>query len=160
MWTDDRRSFLKKVFGFFALLVSGNLPFYPLFARDVKIAQNSEDWIAVGKVGDFTDNVWTKITSGRNIIDNKPKGLVMMMLFRQGNDVSVISTRCTHMGCEVMLESDGTFSCPCHGSKFDGNGLVINGPAARPLSFYEVKVTPEGEILLNPGSKIIPPEAV
>lgn len=160
MWTDNRRSFLKRVFGFFTLFVTGSLPFNALFARDVKIAQNSGDWIAVGKVDDYTDNAWTKITSGRNVIDDKPKGLSMMMLNRKGSSISVISTRCTHMGCEVMPGSDGTFRCPCHGSEFDGNGLVINGPAARPLSFYEVKVTPEGEVLLNPGSKIIPPENV
>ena len=41
---------------------------------------------------------------------------------------------CTHMGCKASWnESEQSFYCPCHGSKFDKNGKVITGPATKDL---------------------------
>ena len=40
--------------------------------------------------------------------------------------------RCTHMGCKLAWNpQEGTWDCPCHGSRFDREGRLLDGPAIR-----------------------------
>jgi Rieske Fe-S protein len=59
--------------------------------------------------------------------------------YRDGNGaVTKRSPVCTHMGCLVAWNTaEGTWDCPCHGSRFDTKGRVLSGPAESPLSPIE-----------------------
>lgn len=58
--------------------------------------------------------------------------------------------RCTHRSCLVRWEDDeGEFRCPCHGSRFDRTGQVVNGPADRPLERMAIEVQPDGALLVR-----------
>lgn len=49
---------------------------------------------------------------------------------------------CTHAKCFVAYAAqDEKFTCPCHGSIFDRQGSVLQGPAAAPLERKEVEIT-------------------
>lgn len=46
-----------------------------------------------------------------------------------------LGKRCSHMGCALKWnESEGSYDCPCHGSRFDKEGAILNGPAKRRIS--------------------------
>ncbi|MEU0990390.1 Rieske 2Fe-2S domain-containing protein [Streptomyces sp. NPDC005953] len=48
--------------------------------------------------------------------------------------LSALSARCTHPGCLVRFnDTESTWECPCHGSRFDTSGSVRQSPATQPL---------------------------
>ena len=63
---------------------------------------------------------------------------------------SVASAVCTHLGCTVnYFQSDQKFHCPCHGSVFARDGVVIHGPAPRPLNWFEVTQARDGQLQVD-----------
>jgi nitrite reductase/ring-hydroxylating ferredoxin subunit len=66
------------------------------------------------------------------------------VVLRSADDgrVTAFSTRCTHLGCRISRVEDGHLVCPCHGSRFDGAGRVVSGPASRPLVALPVTLDP------------------
>jgi glycine/D-amino acid oxidase-like deaminating enzyme/nitrite reductase/ring-hydroxylating ferredoxin subunit len=59
-----------------------------------------------------------------------------LAIYRNGNgELSALSPVCTHLGCLVHWNTtEKSWDCPCHGSRFDPHGRVLNGPAVAALS--------------------------
>lgn len=55
-----------------------------------------------------------------------------VVVLREGQAITALSLVCTHLGCTVSVTPEGMV-CPCHGSRFDQRGVVLTGPAQRPL---------------------------
>jgi Rieske Fe-S protein len=60
-------------------------------------------------------------------------------LFRDAAGIFAISTICTHLGC-IVKPVGGGFDCPCHGSRFDRQGDVLQGPAPSSLPWLRVAI--------------------
>ncbi|MGE5372611.1 MAG: FAD-dependent oxidoreductase [Solirubrobacterales bacterium] len=46
----------------------------------------------------------------------------------------VVDVTCAHMGCELEWnDSERSWDCPCHGSRFTYEGDIVEGPALSPL---------------------------
>ena len=67
------------------------------------------------------------------------RGLHKVAVYRDtGGGLHEMSAKCTHLGCIVKWnDSDNTWDCPCHGSRFDALGQVLGGPAVDPLAPVE-----------------------
>lgn len=50
-------------------------------------------------------------------------------------EVFCVSTRCTHLGCQLEWNPDElSWDCPCHGSRFDYKGKLIDNPAMKGIN--------------------------
>lgn len=55
--------------------------------------------------------------------------------------------RCTHKGVELRVSGD-RLECSAHGSAFDSNGAVLEGPASAPLRVFPTTER-EGRVFIS-----------
>src|SRR6516225_9458172 len=72
--------------------------------------------------------------------------------FRDEAKLIALSAYCTHRKCKLRAESDHSFYCTCHGSTFDPNGKVTEGPAKRDLTALPTIASPRGHLLVKVSS--------
>ena len=64
------------------------------------------------------------------------RGIAKVAVYRDdAGAVHERSAMCPHLGCAVAWNhAERTWDCPCHGSRFDAYGRLLNGPAAADLA--------------------------
>jgi len=89
-----------------------------------------------------------------------------LFIFREGSTFHAISAVCTHLGCTVRAEAlsqvqtadvggkrtrlTHRFLCPCHGSRYTGDGTNISGPAPKPLAWFRLSVaSDDGQLVVD-----------
>jgi len=78
---------------------------------------------------------------GAKKLDDVPGQSLPVVVIRIAEDeVVVLSSQCTHAGCEVNLPADGKIVCPCHNSQFNLQGNVLSGPASEPLAGIQASI--------------------
>lgn len=90
----------------------------------VNMAAQYADWVTPGDVSEAGQ---IERDSGAVV----RRGAVKVAVYRDASGaLHERSAICPHLGCIVAWNpSEKTWDCPCHGSRFDRFGEVINGPA-------------------------------
>lgn len=99
------------------------------FTREnLNVALQYFDWLTGGDV-DSTDSI--PADAGAVV----RRGLSKVACYRDPEGkLHEMSAKCPHLGCVVAWNSaERSWDCPCHGSRFDARGKVLNGPALGPL---------------------------
>jgi Rieske Fe-S protein len=68
-----------------------------------------------------------------------------------GRAFVALSPICTHLGCTVEIER-AHLVCPCHGSTYDREGRVVQGPAQRALARYRTELTRDDVLVVHLGA--------
>lgn len=138
----NRRQFIGKS-GNFLMTTAGVTLFASLLAScgkdDNPVSPNgsgnpSEDFVAVK----LSENTSLQQVGGFVTLQVSS---VPVILFRVSeSSFKALSLVCTHQGCTVSWQaSNNKFDCPCHGSQFDKDGKVLQGPATTSLPTYETE---------------------
>lgn len=100
------------------------------YAREnINVAAQYTDWVLPGSAAFASD-----IPPGHAAVVRQ--GLKLLACYRDpAGAMHIRSAICPHLGGVVKWNSaETTWDCPCHGSRFDQSGNVINGPANRDLA--------------------------
>jgi glycine/D-amino acid oxidase-like deaminating enzyme/nitrite reductase/ring-hydroxylating ferredoxin subunit len=102
--------------------------------ENVNVARQYLDYVSPGEVGSADE-----ILPGHGAVVRQ--GLGKVAVFR--DDEGALHPRsavCPHLGCIVHWNTlEGTWDCPCHGSRFGTDGRVLNGPAVSGLERRELE---------------------
>lgn len=107
-----------------------------------------------------------QFNEGPSYLDDK-----RIFIFREKNTFHAVSAACTHLGCTVkmqrlnqpkkvtvrgrVIDEQAEFACPCHGSKYYGDGTNYSGPAPRPLDHFKLELSPDDGQLLVDASEVV-----
>ncbi|WP_247002963.1 FAD-dependent oxidoreductase [Halosolutus gelatinilyticus] len=87
-----------------------------------------------------TDWARTLLSADRSTLDHgegrivRSGGKPIACARDEDGDLHAVSAVCTHMYCLVEWnDAEGSWDCPCHGSRFDPDGTVLEGPANEEL---------------------------
>jgi cytochrome b6-f complex iron-sulfur subunit len=156
--TKNRREFLLRLGTGAGIAAIGYQGVASLRSLVPNVSYDAPTTVKVGLPGDF------------------PEGLkflpdLRLFVFREGRVFHAISAVCTHLGCTVRAEAlsqsekrdvggqdlklTHRFLCPCHGSRYEGDGTNVYGPAPKPLAWYHLTVAPDdGQLVVDLAAQV------
>ena len=70
-------------------------------------------------------------------------------VIREGTKLFALAAICTHRKCKLTALQDHSFYCDCHGSTFDPDGKVTEGPAKRDLPVLPSFMNESGRLFVK-----------
>jgi Rieske Fe-S protein len=79
-----------------------------------------------------------------------PPGDVGYLVANSGTGYLALRAQCPHEGCPVAwVQEDLQAECPCHGSRFAGDGTVLHPPAVTNLTAYPAEADGQGNVVVH-----------
>jgi cytochrome b6-f complex iron-sulfur subunit len=98
--------------------------------------------------------------AGGAIVIRAPCAAHPVLVANTGNGFLALQADCPHAACQIAwVEEDREAECPCHLSRFAGDGTVLQGPAARDLQSYPASSDAQGNVVVHlfAGDGVFPP---
>lgn len=134
----SRREFFAKV-GMGSLIVAAagtGLFTYEFFSPNVLF--EASPIIKAGKPDQFPVNTVTLDPQSGIYLVNGAKGFY------------ALGAICTHLGCLTAWKPElDLIACPCHGSRFNRDGVKVAGPAPEPLPWLKVWLSDDGYLMVD-----------
>jgi cytochrome b6-f complex iron-sulfur subunit len=134
----SRREFFAKM-GMGSLIVAAagtGLFSYEYFSPNVLF--EASPIIKAGKPDQFPPNTVTLDPQSGIYLVNGAKGFY------------ALGAICTHLGCLTAWKPElDMIACPCHGSRFNRDGIKIAGPAPQPLPWLKVWLSEDGYLMVD-----------
>jgi cytochrome b6-f complex iron-sulfur subunit len=145
----SRREFFAKV-GMGSLIVAAagtGLFSYEYFSPNVLF--ESAPIIKAGKPDQFPSGTVTLDAQSGIYLINGAKGFY------------ALGAICTHLGCLTAWKPElDLIACPCHGSRFNRDGIKVAGPAPQPLPWLKVWLAEDGNLMVDRSTTLKEPEYV
>jgi glycine/D-amino acid oxidase-like deaminating enzyme/nitrite reductase/ring-hydroxylating ferredoxin subunit len=102
--------------------------------ENANVAVQYGDWLTGGEIDSYQ-----QVAPGEGALIRQ--GAQKIAVYRDENGkIHACSAVCTHLGCIVKWNrGEKSWDCPCHGSRFDPYGNVLNGPAITNLDPIEIE---------------------
>jgi Rieske Fe-S protein len=91
----------------------------------------------------FGDKIWNQEDADIDALEPDEAAILPLdgekvAAYRDGEgNLHAVSPVCTHLGCDLAWNSaERSWDCPCHGSRFDFRGKVLQGPAVEDLRVF------------------------
>jgi cytochrome b6-f complex iron-sulfur subunit len=134
----SRRQFFAKL-GMGSLIVAGagsGLFAYEYFSPNVLF--EASPIVKAGKPDQFPLNTPVLDPQSGIYVINSDKGFY------------ALGAVCTHLGCLTAWKPElGLIACPCHGSRFNLDGIKVAGPAPQPLPWLKVWLADDGYLMVD-----------
>lgn len=134
----SRRQFFTKL-GMGSLIVAGagsGLFAYEYFSPNVLF--EASPIVKAGKPEEFPPDSVTLDSQNGIYLVNGPKGYY------------ALGAICTHLGCLTAWKPElDLIACPCHGSRFNRDGIKVAGPAPQPLPWLKVWLADDGYLMVD-----------
>ena len=130
-----RRRFLSRIMAVIQTVMGATVAF--VVGRTVvgpALGAKRTNWWPAATMADLVDGEPVPVTIRRAQTDGYRQTVnrEVVFLIKSNDQVTALSSTCTHLGCRVAWDAEAALlKCPCHGGRFDRNGVV---KAGRPRS--------------------------
>ena len=102
----------------------------PIYKLPINVFSNTKSYIS-SKIN--KEKSWYKNVRFENINGNS------VGIYKNGKKEYIVYNKCPHLKCSLIFnETEKTWDCPCHGSRFDIYGKCIEGPSNYDITYKDV----------------------